>query len=303
VLRTKNLSKTYDEQTACEDICLSIKEGQVFGLLGPNGAGKSTLVKMLIGLVRPSSGQALIMGQRAGSLEIRYKIGYLPEMFRFYEWLTGWELLRFFAQVYRIPVHQEKLAIQEVLELVGLKGREKDKIKSYSKGMQQRLGLARAVLHQPALVFLDEPTSALDPLGRRDVRDALKRLQQKGTTIFLNSHLLGEVEMTCSHLGFIRQGHLVAAGPVEDFISIEQDIIIEVDNLDHELLSPWNKDGRIVRVNDHLLQFTAARREEVPVLINKIAEAGGQIYRVENQSRGLEEVFVELIENNGAVIN
>ncbi len=302
MLKTESLSKRYDKQTACKDICLSIKEGQVFGLLGPNGAGKSTLVKMLIGLVRPSSGQANIMGRAAGSLEIRHKIGYLPEMFRFYDWLTGGELLRFFAQVYRLPAHQEKLAIQEVLELVGLQGREKDKIKNYSKGMQQRLGLARAVLHQPALVFLDEPTSALDPLGRRDVRDAIKRLQQKGTTIFLNSHLLGEVEMTCSHLGFIKKGQLIAAGPVEDFISKEQDIIVEVKNFDNKLLIRWNKEGRSVRVNEHLLHLNAVNREEVPLIIREITEAGGMIYRVESRSRGLEEVFVDLIENDGAVL-
>ncbi len=301
MLETEKLSKKYEHTAACTDICLSIKEGQVFGLLGPNGAGKSTLVKMLMGLVRPSSGKAFIMGQAAGDIEVRYKTGYLPEMFRFYDWLNAWELLSFYARVYQIPADKEKLAIQEALELVGLKGREKGMIKTYSKGMQQRLGLARAILHQPALVLLDEPTSALDPLGRRDVRDAIKRLQQRGTTIFLNSHLLGEVEMTCSHLGFIKQGHLIDAGPIVDFMTKEQEITIEVDNLNHDLFTRWNIEGRAVNMNDKLLQLKAVNREEVPIIINEIVRAGGMIYRVESRSRGLEEVFIDLIENDGAV--
>jgi ABC-2 type transport system ATP-binding protein len=292
VLLTENLSKVYQNKMACQDICLSVKEGQVFGLLGLNGAGKSTLLKMLLGLVRPSSGKAQVMGRRAGDIEVRYKTGYLPEMFRFYDWLSGWELLSFYARLYQIPVQEEKTAIYEVLELVGLQGQEKYKIKTYSKGMQQRLGLARAVLHKPALVLLDEPTSALDPLGRKDVRDTIKRLQERGTTIFLNSHLLGEVEMTCSHLGFIKQGRLIACGPMDSFGSSESEITIEVEHLDPAILK--NRQGCTIN-KDGLLQFKVMNRQEVPLIVSEIVQAGGQVYRVESKNRSLEQVFIELM--------
>lgn len=292
MLLTENLGKVYENKMACQDICLSVKEGQVFGLLGLNGAGKSTLVKMLLGLVRPSSGKALVMGRKAGDIEVRYKTGYLPEMFRFYDWLSGWELLSFYSRVYQIPAQEEKTAIHEVMELVGLQGQEKYKIKTYSKGMQQRLGLARAVLHKPALVLLDEPTSALDPLGRKDVRDAIKSLQERGTTIFLNSHLLGEVEMTCSHLGFIKQGRLIACGPMDSFGSSESEITIEVEQLDPGILK--NRPGCSIN-KDGLLQFKVMNRQEVPLIVSEIVQAGGQVYRVESKNRSLEQVFIGLM--------
>ena len=163
----------------CRDICLSVSEGQVFGFLGPNGAGKSTVVKTLIGLLRPTDGQGMVLGQPLGNKQVRRKIGFLPENFRFQEWLTGRELLEFHGAMYGLERRFLKERIPVVLEMVRLRGREREPIRSYSKGMQQRLGIASALLPDPELVFLDEPTSALDPIGRREIREIIKNLRSE----------------------------------------------------------------------------------------------------------------------------
>lgn len=295
---TNNLTKVYNGTiTACNQICLSLEEGQVFGLLGPNGAGKSTLVKMMLGLVRPTSGQALIKGRPANLPSTRRSTGYLPELFRLYEWLTGEELLRFYAGTYGLPARKQKSAIAEALQLVGLLGREKEKIKGYSKGMQQRLALAGAILHHPDLLFLDEPTSALDPIGRRDIRDLLNVLKDEGTTIFLNSHLLSEVEMTCTHLGFIKNGELVASGETAEFLQDSHEITIEAEEVDPLLLQRWKDEDRLVEVNGLKVVLTVESRAEVPLIVNELVNRGARIYHLESKSRGLEEVFIGIIES------
>lgn len=292
-----NLSKQYGDNLACDNICLSLTEGQVFGLLGPNGAGKTTLLKMLLGLVHPTTGQAYILGQSVKNKNSRQNIGYLPELFRHYEWLTAYEMLHFYARFHGIPAHYEKAAIIEALEMVGLMGREKERIANYSKGMQQRLGLAGAILHKPAILFLDEPTSALDPLGRREIRDIIAVLKSRGTTILLNSHLLGEVEMTCSHLGFIKKGQLFATGKIEDFTQSNKEIEIEADNIPDLILREWQGPGRILEISDNHMLMNTKNKEEIPAIVAKLVARGVNIYRVDSRSKGLEEVFLDLIEN------
>lgn len=293
----RNLSKKYNEKWACTDICLSLTEGQVFGLLGPNGAGKSTLVKMLLGLVYPTSGQAFIQGQPSSNPDTRKIIGYLPELFRLYDWLSARDLLHFYARFYDMPVRDEKKAIAEVLELVGLQGRDKEKISGYSKGMQQRLALAGAIIHHPRLLFLDEPSSALDPIGRREVRDIIAILKEQGTTIFLNSHLLGEVEMTCSHLGFIKQGQLFASGKIEDFMQSSHEIAIEAAHIPEHLIHEWLEEGQILDWADNLLLIKVNQREDIPAIITELVNQGADIFSVNSRSKGLEEVFLDLMEN------
>lgn len=298
MLETYNLTKVYNGTiTACDQICLSLAEGQVFGLLGPNGAGKSTLVKMLLGLVHPTSGQALIKGRPVHRPETRKAVGYLPELFRLYEWLTAEELLRFYARAYRMPARQQRSAITETLSLVGLEGREKEKIKGYSKGMQQRLALAGAILPQPDLIFLDEPTSALDPIGRRDIRDIINTLKNRGVTIFLNSHLLSEVEMTCTHLGFIKKGQLVACGETAQFLQDSHEITVEAQEVDSRLLEQWRNEGKLVEASGAKIVLTVESQAEVPDIVSQLVQQGARIYHVESKSRGLEEVFLDLIEN------
>lgn len=291
----QNISKSYGSTLACDSICLSLEQGQVFGLLGPNGAGKSTLVKIFLGLVRSDSGTVLINGYPADHPQGRKKTGYLPELFRMYGWLTGFEWLRFNARVYRIPAREERTAIDRTLETIGLKGREKDKIQGYSKGMQQRLALGAAIMHCPAVVFLDEPTSALDPVGRIEVRDIIGKLKSEGTTIFLNSHLLSEVEMTCTHLGFIRRGQLIASGPREEFMQGGRELHLEVDHLEHRLLEVYDRRGVLADYDEKSITLRIKDREAVPDIIRELVEQGVSIYRAETQSLGLEEVFLDMM--------
>ncbi|NLW92722.1 MAG: ABC transporter ATP-binding protein [Syntrophomonadaceae bacterium] len=295
IVEAQNIYKYYGANLACEDISLSLNQGQVFGLLGPNGAGKSTLVKVLLGLVRASAGTAMINGYRASDTRGRQHAGYLPELFRHYEWLTGYEWLRFNARVYGIPAREEQGAIRRALELIGLKGREQDRIQGYSKGMQQRLALGAAILHRPALVFLDEPTSALDPMGRIEVRDIIGQLKAEGTTIFLNSHLLSEVEMTCTHLGFIRKGRLIASGAREDFMKTCTALRLETGPLAQDLLNYYENQDMVVERDEAGITLRVADREGSARIIREIVECGVPVYQAETLSLGLEEVFLDMM--------
>ena len=292
----RHLTKTYGKTIACQDICLFLEKGQIFGLLGPNGAGKSTLVKMLVGLVKPSGGSAFIHGIPVSDTRMRKDIGYLPELFRLYPWLTAVELLRFYARWYQVPAPQEQLRIEEALDITGLRGRESEKIEGYSKGMQQRLALAGAILHRPELLFLDEPTSAMDPLGRRDVRDIIHRMRDQGTTIFLNSHLLGEVEMTCNHVAFINHGRLIASGPIGDFIQKNKMTTIEIGNMSPGLLDDWQRKHQFISYSGGTLCVSAGSKEAVAAIVAELVQQGAAVYGVHTKTDALESVFMDLIE-------
>ncbi|MGE5449944.1 MAG: ABC transporter ATP-binding protein [Methanomassiliicoccales archaeon] len=296
LIQAENLSKYYGDNRACSDICLSLEDGQVFGLLGPNGAGKSTLIKMLVGLVHPTSGQAMLNGLPVANPRARVQMGYLPELFRFYDWLTGKELLQAYARVYGLPVKEQRTMIEQALELVGLKGRENDRIGNYSKGMQQRLGLAGAIVHRPRVVFLDEPTSALDPRGRMEVREIISRLHQDGTTIFVNSHLLSEVELTCTHLAFIKKGQVIAQGPTKQFLTSHHQVTVEATNISPSLLERWYQEERVIEAGQDRLVLHFDGESQVPELVAELVKTGAQVYRVEGQSLGLESVFLDLTE-------
>mgnify|MGYP000853431938 FL=1 len=295
LLQAQNVNKDYGHISACSDICLSLEEGQVFGLLGPNGAGKSTLVKIFLGLVRPSSGQVYIKGRAVSEVDSRRDTGYLPELFRLYEWLTALDFLRLNARLYGVAAREEKRAVQDALELVGLKDRSKDKIQGYSKGMQQRLALAAAVVHRPVLLFLDEPTSALDPVGRREVRDIIRRLNDEGTTIFLNSHLLSEVEMTCSQLGFIKKGRLIAAGRIEEFMQESREIKVEADEIDLRSLHEWQQEGKLIDSHAQAVTLQVESRDEIAIIVKQLVDRGARVYRVDAVEKGLEDVFMNLM--------
>lgn len=209
VIETAGLQKVYGNKVVVADLSLQVARGEIFGFLGPNGAGKSTSVKMLLGLVRANSGRAVVLGHGPGDAAAMARIGFLPEHFRFHEWLLATELLDLHGRLYGLDAAARRRRIPEVLELVGLAEQARQPLAGFSKGMLQRIGLAQALLHGPALVFLDEPTSALDPFGRRLVRQIIHELRGKGTTVFLNSHLLGEVEATCDRVSFIKAGRVL----------------------------------------------------------------------------------------------
>jgi ABC-2 type transport system ATP-binding protein len=215
VIETENLIKDYSGKVrALRAVSLRVEPGEIYGLLGANGAGKTTLVKILLGIVRPTAGTARLLGQPAGSLGIRYRIGYLPEDHRFPDYHTGYSLLEFYGTLLGMPRRRRRQRINEWLDRVGLAQRAHSKIRTYSKGMKQRLGIAQALLHDPELVFLDEPTDGVDPVGRREIRHILLTLKEKGKTIFLNSHLLSEVEKVCDRVGILNRGHLRLEGDI-----------------------------------------------------------------------------------------
>ncbi len=296
IIETKGLTKQYANLKGCIDIDIAVGEGEVFGFLGPNGAGKSTLIKTLVGLLFASSGSAEICGKPLGNLEARKRIGYLPELFKYQEWMTGRDLLSFHASLYKLEKKMMAGRIEEVLEIVNMKGSENYKIGTYSKGMQQRIGMASALLSDPKLIFLDEPTSALDPIGRKEVRDIILELKKRNKTIFLNSHLLGEVEQVCDSVAIISHGRIIKQGNIVDLLKGQQILEIEAENMNLQLMSQlelfdedYTNDGKCIRI-------ALRDPEDTPKIAAMIVESGGKIYSLKPSSNRLEELFIQLVE-------
>jgi ABC-2 type transport system ATP-binding protein len=216
VIETHGLRKQFGTKVAVADLSLEVFRGEAFGFLGPNGAGKTTSLKMLLGLVRPDAGTATVLGAPLGDRAARARVGFLPEHFRFHDCLTGREFLRFHGRLYGLRGLPLDARIDELLRRMDLADAADRAIGGYSKGMLQRIGLAQALINDPDLVFLDEPTSGLDPLGRRLVRDLIRELRERGTAVFLNSHLLGEVEATCDRVAFVKNGGIVGTMTMEE---------------------------------------------------------------------------------------
>lgn len=216
VIETRQLAKRYRQIEALKEVSLQVESGEIYGLLGQNGAGKTTLVKILLGITRATTGAADLLGQAAGTATIRRRVGYLPEDHRFPDYHTGYSLLDFYGALLTVPRRERQKRIPAMLEMVGLKGRMHSKVRTYSKGMKQRLGIAQALLHDPEVIFLDEPTDGVDPVGRREIRAIMQRLKDEGKTIFLNSHLLGEVELICDRVGILQRGLLIREGDIAD---------------------------------------------------------------------------------------
>lgn len=295
VLETNNLTKLYGEKIGCEKICLSIDEGQVFGFLGPNGAGKSTFVKMLIGLIKPTSGTATLLGAPIGDVYTRRRVGFLPENFRYQEWLTGRELLRCHAQLARMPRTEHSRRIDEVLQQVKLEAAADFKIKTYSKGMQQRIGIAAALISDPDLLFLDEPTSALDPIGRMEVREIIADLKARGKAVFLNSHLLGEVEMVCDKVAIIKSGRIIENGTLDDLLKGKVEVEVTVGGLNGSLDRHIAHMGRIIKSNGSHFLLELKDEESIPVLASIIIQDGGKLYNLSRKKRTLEELFIGIV--------
>ncbi len=271
-LACHQLSKRYGPTLALAGVDLSVEPGELLGLLGPNGAGKSTLTKIVTGLVRPSGGRAEIEGAAAGSRPARASIGYLAELFRFPEWLSADELLSLHQSLTRSAGGPSERA--ELLELVELADARETRVAAMSKGMQQRLGIAQALVGSPRLLMLDEPTSALDPVGRRIVRDLLGELRARGVAVVLNSHLLSEVELVCDRVAIMNAGRIVARGtPAE--LAVPQ--------------------GVEVQTGAGLRSYPRARREEVPGIVAALVDAGEDVYEVRVLSSSLEDAYLEAV--------
>ncbi|GED15048.1 multidrug ABC transporter ATPase [Aneurinibacillus migulanus] len=297
VIETHQLTKQYDGKAGCRNITLSVPKGVVFGFLGPNGAGKSTFVRTLLGLLVPTGGSGHILGHPIGSVESRQKVGYLPELFRYPDWLTGQQLLESHADLCKIPRSERKNRIASLLERVGLSGRGNEKIRGYSKGMQQRIGLACALLSDPEIVFLDEPTSALDPIGRREVRELMAELRDEGKTIFLNSHLLSEVETVCDHIAIIHRSDLVVQGEWRSLSGVNPQAEITLSPVPDGL---WKSLNTIVTEVELLQQegekthwlITLTEEDDIAILVRRLSELGISLYRVVPRIPKLEDVFM-----------
>jgi len=294
-IETVGVRKTYGDRVALHDLTLRVEPGEVFGFLGPNGAGKTTAVKILAGLVRASSGTARVLGFPPGDSRARRRLGYLPELFEFQDWATGEELLDFHGRLAGMPPRLRRERIDVVLDQVGLGGRGRDKIGGYSKGMTQRIGLAQALIAQPALVLLDEPTSALDPVGRRDVRALIQAVSAAGVTVFLNSHLLSEVELVCNRVAIIDRGRVVRTGPLAELIGPAVHVRLDVDRVDEPLLSALEQYGDLTDLTATSVTVTV---DEVTVAADVgelVVRNGYRLFALVPVQQSLEDVFVDLV--------
>ncbi len=294
-LETHQLRKIYPgaAQAAVEALDLSVPEGAVFGFLGPNGAGKTTTIGMLLGNVRPSGGSGTVLGKPIGDRKTRRFIGYLPEKFQFHEFLTATEFLDLHGRLYGLDAKTRAARIPEALERVGLAEKAKTPLKAFSKGMQQRVGLAQAVLHRPRVVILDEPTSALDPIGRRIVRELILALKAKGTTVLLNSHLLSEVETTCDAIAIIRRGQIIKQGTLAELTAQPASVVVELEGISETQFQAAETFGATEQRENRLTVAT----ENISALVAALVGVGAQIRAVIPAQLSLEDAFIRLMED------
>jgi len=293
-LEAQALRKDFGAKAAVRDLTLSVPRGEVFGFLGPNGAGKTTSIKMLLGLVHPSSGRGRLLGAAIGRPRARARVGYLPEHFAFHEWLRGRELLRFHGRLLGLGGPALESQIDGLLRRVELLEASERCLREYSKGMKQRIGLAQALLGEPELVFLDEPTSGLDPLGRRLVRDVIHELKARGTTVFLNSHLLSEVEITCDRVAFVKDGRVVrelTLGQIERELEVE----LRLERTSPAILAGLAGFGRDLRAEGEVVRLRVEGEGRLPELSRWLAAQGVGLYHLAAGRRTLEDVFMEVV--------
>src|SRR6202790_1503889 len=300
-IRTRGLRKVFGGKVAVRRLTLEVSRGEIFGFLGPNGAGKSTSVKMLLGLVAPSSGTAAILGRPADDVKNRAKVGFLPEHFRFYDWLTSVELLNLHGRLYGISHAELRRRVPGLLDRVGLTPHRDKRLRDFSKGMLQRIGLAQALLNDPDLIFLDEPTSGLDPIGRRLVRDIIKAQRDRGATVLLNSHLLGEVEITCDRVAFIKDGEVVETRQLHSEVEEQTTVSIRAANVTVEVLTGLSQWSSSARTEGDRLTLTLSSNTLLPEIVRYLVAKGVDVYEVAPQRLSLEERFLEIVGSDGGL--
>ena len=316
IIETQGLRKQFGATVAVSDLSLDVGAGEIFGFLGPNGAGKTTSIKMLLALVEPTSGTGRVLGAALGDRATRARIGFLPEHFRFHETLTATELLRFHGRLYGLRGASLDARVDRLLTRVDLVDAADRPLRGYSKGMLQRVGLAQALLNDPRLVFLDEPTSGLDPLGRLLVRGIIDELRADGATVFLNSHLLGEVEATCDRVAFVKRGRVVEerrlAAPAET-LDLELRVALSAEvlppspgpDLDGSRAGGAHADAileglsrfgtHIARPRPDVISMRTATEAVVPAIVSWLVHQGVQIHAVQPRRKSLEDVFLDVM--------
>ena len=309
-LSVSSLSKTYrtgllrrSTVQALDGISLEVEEGAIFGLLGPNGAGKTTLVKILLGLVRPSGGTARLFDRPAGTPAARHQIGFVPENHRFPGFFTATQTLHAYGRLADVPRTERNRRIPELLNRLSLDGRGDTKVKTFSKGMLQRLGLAQALLNEPDLLFLDEPTGGVDPVGRRAIRDIVLELRDEGKTIFLNSHLLSEVEKVCTQIAILRDGTLVRRGSVEELTAVERVYDLVATPVPESLLDASEvplgpaHDPSSPAADLKQYRVRADERATLNAVVDRLRNADVEIESITPLRQSLEDYFIDVVDS------
>jgi ABC-2 type transport system ATP-binding protein len=292
-VRTLELTKHYGAAVALSGLSMVVPPGEVFGFLGPNGSGKTTAVKLLLGLTRPTGGEAWVLGRRAGDRETRSRVGYLPELFRYQAWLSAREVLALHCELAEVERSDWPAQISDALSTVGLAGHADARVETFSKGMQQRLGLGVALLGDPRLVILDEPTSALDPVGRADTRAIIRRLRDRGCAVFLNSHLLGEVEQVCDRVAIVSNGRVLATGGLDELLGTGG-VRMRLTGVTDAVRAALARRGA-VNEHDGWVIVDGVHADTVPDLVAELVTGGARVYAVEPVRQTLEERFLALL--------
>ena len=295
VIETRDLRKRYRRVEALRGVTLKVEPGEIFGLLGQNGAGKTTLVKILLGIVKNVEGDATVFHHPAGTAEVRKRIGYLPEDHRFPEYHSAYSLLDYYGTLYGMSKDDRRKKIPELLDQVGLASRMYYKIRTYSKGMKQRTGIAQAIFHDPELIFLDEPTDGVDPVGRREIREMIEERKRKGATVFVNSHLLGEVELMCDRVAIMQKGELIREGTVQELTAQRGVYVLGVDGEFPE--DDVRKLGyNFRRVRDRY-EITLADGQSIDPVLDLLRDRRLRTTHMVEKKQTLEDIFVSLVES------
>jgi ABC-2 type transport system ATP-binding protein len=295
VIETRNLVKRYRKIEALRGVSLQVEEKEIFGLLGQNGAGKTTLIKILLGITKETEGEASLLDQPAGTAVVLRRVGYLPEDHHFPDYHTGQSLLDFYGSLLSVPRRERLQRIPQMLELVGLKSRMHSKIRTYSKGMKQRLGIAQALFHEPDVIFLDEPTDGVDPVGRREIRAIMQRLKEQGKTIFLNSHMLGEVELICDRVGILQAGKLVREGDIRSLTQVQGMFVI---GLAPNQVFPQDEVAKLgyqVSKSGDWWEIGLTDGQTIDPVVKLLHERGLNLRHLVEKRQTLEELFVETV--------
>ncbi len=308
VVVTSELRKVYrtgfwlnQKVVSLKSCSLKVYQGETFGLLGPNGAGKTTLLKLLLGIIRPTGGQGLLLGKPLGDRHVKQYVGYLPENPYLYDYLTGWEFLQLAAGLFQIPESVQRRRIPQLLELVGLSQADARKklLRRYSKGMLQRVGMAQALINEPELVFLDEPMSGLDPVGRYQMREIILALKAAGKTIFFNSHILSEVEQICDRIAILAQGELICSGSLNELLGVNNTYHVKGQGGDWEILKKWIP--TLIFEPDGSWQGTL--QDDYYDFLASLRLMEGKIIAMNLSRQSLEEFFIQQIKAKNNSLN
>ena len=299
-IQIETLSKTYQGGIqALTDVSFNVKKGQIFGLLGPNGSGKTTLVKSLLSIINITTGSAKIFDKDIKDSKIRKRLGYLPENHKYPLFLTGYDVLFYYGGLNNIPVKELKARIPELLKIVDMTDWGQTKIKKYSKGMMQRIGLAQALVSDPELIFLDEPTDGIDPVGRREIHDILKNLKAKGKTIFINSHMLAEVESVCDEVAILKKGRLLRMGTIEELTTQKEHYVFEVESLSEETQNDLQNDVQeIIFETSEKLLIAISNYDELNRTIDLFRSKQIILKSIQNVKSSLEDSFIEIVKED-----